>query len=202
MNPKKTLVVVATLILAWLWWSMALGGIRGDDEEVLRLESAVRTARAEILVPVMTADEAMGIADEAIAPLSFYGDPEHPDRAEARSRHVRSAILALIDAAAADACAPSVSDAGAVPGPHTSEIIPLTVSVTVPDVEAVRGLLLAFIEHPPILLQSVAVKEAAGEDARAVASDVGTCAGWLVQASFDLYARVSPAPPPEGGADG
>ena len=203
MNPKKTLFVVVGLLAAWAWWSMVLDDRRGDVDEATQAEADVRSARAGIFVPTMTEDEALAVIAEADTLLVFYGDPTHPDRAEARSRHVRSAILALLDESAPDACAPSISDAGAVPGPHNSEIIPLTVSLTVPDTAATRSFLIALTGHPSILLQSFSVEAFAGDDG-GVESDVVTCAGFLVQVSFDLYGRSAPPPipPPEDEVDG
>ena len=202
MNPKRTLLVVMGLVVAWAWWSVVLDGRRGDADEATRAEAAVQSARADAFVPTMTEEEALAIAAEAEAPLVFFGDPGHPDRAESRSRHVRSAMFALIDEHAPNACAPSISDAGAVPGPHTSEIITLTVAVTVADTGALRSFLGALVDHPLVRLQSISVEESV--DGGGGDSQTAMCEGLLVRAAFDLWGRSAPipSPAPERGTDG
>ena len=196
MNPKRTLLVVLVLVGIWVWWSMVLDERRGDAVEAERAESAAQAAQANVFVPTMMEDEALLIVSEANGVLTYYGDPTHPDRSESRSRHIRRFMLALIDDRAASACAPSVSDAGAVPGPYSSEIIPISVALTVPTVDGVEGFVAALIDHPAIVVQSIAMETASVSGAGASeALAVATCSGFSVQAAFDLYgASVPPAP--------
>lgn len=192
MSPKRTLAAVLSLVLLWAWWSMVLDDKRGDEGRAEAAEAAAEEAQANVFVPTMTEDEALVITSEAEAALTYFGDPEYPDRVESRSRHVRDAMLSLIGDTVADACAPSVSDSGAVEGPHMSEIIPLSITVTVPDVVAVEGLITALVEHPSITLQSIAVGESTTAESGGP-SDGASCSGIPVQASFDLYGRTKPA---------
>ena len=191
MKPKRTLTITLGLALLWGWWSVVLDDKRGDEGKAEAAESSAQVARFDVFVPTMTKEEALVITSEAEVALTYFGDPEYPNRAESRSRHVRDALLEFIGNTVSNACAPSISDSGATVGPHISEVIPVSITVTVPDV-VVERFITALVEHPLIVMQAIGVGESTVVEGGASTSDGVSCMGIPVHASFDLYGRAEP----------